>query len=509
MFVFKSFPVWVPRVSIFKSLASCIFKTTHFKYSEDRIKAPFHILSLKMFVGLVMLVLITYRFDFGNASFGYSREYYSSIKEPFTPHLRDNEVDDIKRDSIHRHIMFVMDRFTSLYIVPTAHFIWSTALSPISQMMCQCFVYLKDVMWQSMYDSAQMIYFDTLLPLCTVIWHNIRYMTQYISEPIQAIIHHCIHCFRSIYMAFVDFFYDRMCFVCTKITHSVRMIMDYAIKSLHRIHPILMGVISAFYDVTVHLAYLIGDGLLFIYRVLIQVIQPLSVAIHTLWISIYDRMCIVCAAITHNVHVMMNYLAPIINSIYDNCCITCAIVSRIIVSSLVDAIEWIVESIRHIHPILMGVVAAFYDVTIHLAYLISDGLQLIFDILYHCISQVIRPLLPIVRYVQYYWNVFDEMISDFVLDSLQVMFRVMSGMCTFIMWIFGVTHRYLLEMNVAKLSIANANNYEIGVYYARSSTMYQNILNISDKAITDDYVYLWLRNNNELQRVNAKIIVVE
>ena len=97
--------------------------------------------------------------------------------------LRDNGVEAIDRDSIHQHIIFAVQRFASLYIVPSMSMIWENVLYPSIEMMWNVYdiVYWSYVnhlypILSAMHDQIHSIYVNLILPVMNELYNYVNYL---------------------------------------------------------------------------------------------------------------------------------------------------------------------------------------------------------------------------------------------------------------------------------------------------------------------------------------------
>eukprot|EP00484_Ammonia_sp_Unknown_P012155 CAMPEP_0197076804 /NCGR_PEP_ID=MMETSP1384-20130603/212302_1 /TAXON_ID=29189 /ORGANISM="Ammonia sp." /LENGTH=291 /DNA_ID=CAMNT_0042515663 /DNA_START=86 /DNA_END=962 /DNA_ORIENTATION=- len=166
-------------------------------------------------------------------------------------------------------------------------------------------------------------------------------------------------------------------------------------------------------------------------------------------------------------------------------------------------------------------------------------------------------LCPIGRLIGYIWTncvapllqTFFNVLFDYILGPFySFLWNVLYSAYKAVRYVLGSVRRCILEWNVTKLNVPTTNEhlklFEIGVYYAKIpktgdseiqpfvsarkrlqhlklfeiGVYYAKIpktgdseiqtVRISEKAIAEDeYVYFWLRNNDEARKANAKISI--
>ena len=447
-------------------------------------------------IAIIVTFLIVNLTDASLGSGGIARK--SKTKSPTPPDLRDNDVEDIKRDSIHRHLMFTVDRISTMYIIP----VFETAL---------------DMMW-NIYDVAYWSYVDYLYPNLLTIWETIEDVTVCISSAIT-------RCYTEYLVSLLS----RCCDVVTDYAYSpivslLQMIWQNVVMRTRECLLELCSVINA----VVNWIRNIYDNLYWIY---VDYGYPILL---TLWEMISDLTVSISNAI---IRFYTECIVPFMSSCFD-------VVSDYAYSPMVSLLQMIWQNVvmrtwegllelslsgfavlwdccastwqlitslwnEYLYPVLHKVLLQVYHRLDSVISVIFDWLSSIKDLmawLWTICSEYVQPTLH---------AIFDWL-TWIIVQCVSFIGDLLYGFVSLLFFIWDSVHRYLLEMNITKLTLPkqaeNLQYFEIGIYAAtllEDNNSFGIVLSGFGESDYMESVDLWLRNDHSLKRSNAKIVVFD
>ena len=153
------------------------------------------------FVLLLLVTILSSTFEMPRSSFSGTR-YQKARVDPL---LKDNNVESVAHNSIIGGFLYAINRFASGHIYPYVELVWSFTFGAIFDVTYQCWLYLKDFMWNNIYATFQWIYANTISPVLICIQENIYYLAQFIMDGVRKLFNDYVYLALK---AGYDFIYD-------------------------------------------------------------------------------------------------------------------------------------------------------------------------------------------------------------------------------------------------------------------------------------------------------------
>eukprot|EP01084_Bolivina_argentea_P144179 253043_1 len=499
--------------------------------------------------------------SYGSGSGSYSSSYSKSKSNTM---LRDNNVENIKRDSIHRHIMFAVNRMTSLYLFPVIdaaydfiyspvanilQVIWNNIFSPVFDMMWKCCSYLNDFMWNNIYDTGYWLYVNTLYPVLVAVQENIYYMIQITSNTLSQLYNFIkpaiIWCNDVVYHFAYSPFINFLHIIWNNISDILSASWDYSVCIASSVMDFWSTFFRYIYDAICNgFMYCWNHITCFICRAFDGIITGVKWCANRL----YHYVLKPCGRLL--VKIWTDYIKYSLNSIYQFFADLCDNIVEPISNAFIYICDCVTDTFRFMRdyawqPVFQKLSDVFTTIAnVMCDYILTPACTVYKNFFEYFITfwqrirdtifeYVLKPLGDCIDtvwtiFIHYMKKIFGKVWGILYLvlrDIFKVIWQILCFIGRSVFGIWDTIHRYLLEINVTKLplpknnakwssqkpssrNIGYLNNYEIGVYYAtlggesNTQTVY-----LSDNQVTDGYIYFWLRNNAKTKRANAKIIV--